>query len=294
MTPEEQAAHDAAEDQQLKDLATQIAAMTQLGFDPMTIRKAIIASVNDAATPPTVSLNISGDTETLVTEVRILNNYTPLVDQTVLLAKQGTEIFLLGSIASVDPRSAAESTASDNGWVAATLSAGTGGSGDNAVRYRRIMDHGSWKMQWRGEWNPAGNLSMITAGNALDPDFRPAGRRGLPAARDAVGSTTCRMEFSPDGTVRYYSASPAINTTGDLGGGTGSNGGFDYGGHSHGISDTYGAAGEFVQSDGTSVNGAFSVGSHSHGIDTGSHNHGGSTVVTAPTWISLNGLEYFL
>lgn len=292
MTPEEQAAHDAAEDQQLRDLAAQIAAMTQLGFDPMTIRKATIAAVSDDVTPPTVSLNISGDVETLVSEVRLLNNYTPLVGQTVLMAKQGTEIFILGSIASVNPKSASAGVG-DAGWITADLSAGSSGSGDNTVRYRRILDNGTWKMQWRGEWNPGGNLTMISAGG-LEADFRPGGRRALATGREASGHATCRMEFSPDGTVRYYEAAPGINTTGDLGGGTSSNGSFSVGTHNHGFTDYYNTTAQSSLANATGYSGSFSIGSHSHSLDTGSHNHGGSTTVAAPGWISLNGLEYFL
>lgn len=293
MTPEEMAAHEASQEQQLRDLATQLAAMTKLGFDPMTIRKAIITSVSDATSPPTVSLNISGDSTTLVSEVRMLNNYTPLVGQTVLMAKQGTEIFLLGSIASVNPTAASASSDTSNGWRTAALSAGSHGSGDNTVRYRRIMDHGSWKMQWRGEWLPGGNLTMLNAG-VLDPDFRPGGRRAPATGREASGHATCRMEFSSDGTVRYYEAAPGINTTGDLGGGTSSNGSFSIGTHNHGFTDYYNTTAQSSLANATGYSGSFSVGSHSHSLDTGSHNHGGSTTVAAPGWISLNGLEYFL
>lgn len=294
MTPEEQVAHDAEVEKQLRDLATQIADMTKLGFDPMTIRKGIIASVSDATSPPTVSLNISGDVGTLVSEVRLLNNYTPLVGQTVLLAKQGTEIFLLGSIASDNPHVAAQSSESGNGWTTLSPSNGSSGSGDNAIRYRRVMDHGSWKMQWRGEWNPAGSSTMIASGQALDTDYRPGGRRALAAARDASGATTLRMEFSSDGTVTMWQSAPTINNTGDIGTSTGSAGSFSIGSHSHGYDDNYGANGEFISSDGTYSAGGFSVGSHTHAGYTVTHNHGGTTQIAAPSWISLNGLEYFL
>ena len=100
MTPEEQAALDAAQEKQIRELASQITQMAKLGFDPMTVRKGVVAAVADTTTPPTVSINISGDTTTLVSQVRTLNNYTPVVGQTVLIGKQGTEIFLLGAISS--------------------------------------------------------------------------------------------------------------------------------------------------------------------------------------------------
>lgn len=283
MTPEEEAAHEAQVDQQLRDLATQIARMTKLGFDPMTIRKGIIAAVNESS-PPTVSINLSGDTQTLVSEVRTLNNYTPLVGQTVLVAKQGTEIFLLGSIASATPRAAAGSAVDTNGWIKATLTNGSHGGNDNDVYYRRILDHGSWKVQWRGVWNPSGNSFMIDAANALDENYRPTSYRSIACARDVTSSTdrlaTLRMDFAADGTVRYYSAAPALDINSSSPG-TSSNGS-----HAHGYFDDWDGVGS-GSSDVTNTDG-----SHSHTVN--SHFHGGTISVAAPSWISLNGVEYYL
>jgi hypothetical protein len=283
VTPEEAAAHEAQVDQQLRDLATQIAQQAKLGFDPTTIRKGIITGVSEGP-PPTVSINLSGDTGTLISEVATLNNYTPLVGQTVLVAKQGTEIFLLGSIAAVVPRSVSGSSSSTDGWVKATLTNGTHGGNDNDVYYRRIMDNGSWKMQWRGVWNPGGQTFMINTADALDTDYRPTSYRALAAARDVTSSTdrlaTVRMDFAADGTIRYYSAAPALDIN------PSSPGTSDNGSHAHGYFDDWDGVGS--GSNDTTNSG----GSHSHTVD--SHYHGGSISVAAPTWISLNGLEYFL
>jgi len=276
MTPEEAAAVEAAQERQLRDLATQIASMTKLGFDPLTIRKGMIAAVTDFADPPTVAINISGDTETTVSEVRVLNNYTPLVGQTVLIAKQGTEIFLLGSIASVNPRTLAASSEEANGWIKATLAAGSHGGGEGDVYYRRVMDHGSWKMQWRGQWNVSGT-TMISSGG-LDPNYRPAANRAVAAARNINGADTCQVIFATTGAVTISStssATPSLNISGSalsVGGSTDvrlsgyqSAAGSDLG-HSHAWSDT-----------------------------TTAHTHSGSSIsIASPTWVSLNGVEYFL
>jgi hypothetical protein len=146
------------------------------------------------------------------------------------------------------------------------------------------LDHGSWKMQWRGVWNVSGT-AMLDAGT-LDPDYRPAAFRPIIVTRNSDGSVYLRMDFNSDGGVNYVAGTPRINTTGDLGGSTTfvdpidstttslsgylSQNGSDLG-HSHGV-----------------------VGGHSHGIDTGSHSHGGFVDIGNPTWISLNGVEYFL
>lgn len=278
MTPEEQAAADAEQIKQLRDLAAEMVRLSKLGFDPLTVRKGIIAAVADTTTPPTVSINISGDETTLVSQVRTLNNYTPVVGQTVLIGKQGTEIFLLGAISAANPTSVNNTT--DNGWIRADLDNGShGGNSNGDVYYRRVMDHGSWKMQWRGGWAPGGATTMITG---LDPDYRPTSLRSLLCARALTGSVAAQLDFKSDGSVVLTGGSTTVTSaTVSLGGSTDGDGD-----HSHGISDTYGASGEFVQSDGTSTNGY-----HSHSwSDSASHTH----TPSAPAWISLNGLEYFL
>lgn len=285
MTPEEQAALDASQEKQLRDLATQITQMAKLGFDPMTIRKGIIGAVSDTTSPPTVSLNISGDTDTLVAQVRTLNNYTPLTGQTVLLAKQGTEIFILGAIAATSPMNVGGDSIPDNGWRQSPLTAGShGGNGNGDVYYRRVLDHGSWKMQWRGGWNVSGT-TMIGSGEALDTDFRPSSKRSVLAARSATSSNVVQFDFMTDGTVVLVGGTTAPSSVSSAPGGTTdsvdpidstttalsgylSQGGSDLG-HSHGV-----------------------VGSHYHDIFVDSHSH--SIAVAAPTWVSLNGLEYFL
>jgi hypothetical protein len=281
VTPEEQAAMDAAQEKQIRELAAQITQMSKLGFDPLTIRKGIIASVNDATTPPTVSINISGDTSTLVAQVRTLNNYTPLVNQTVLVAKQGTEIFLLGSIASINPSGVALGQEASNGWQKATLTNGShNGNGNGDVFYRRVMDHGSWKMQWRGGWSPAGATVMIDTADALDPDYRPASSRSLLVARNQTASNVAKLDFLSTGLVNLVGGTTAPTGSASI----------DSSDHSHG-GGTGGALSGYNSQAGTDLG-------HSHSISTSSHNHGGtanlSITVAAPTWISLNGIEYFL
>jgi hypothetical protein len=283
VTPEEQAAFDAAQDKQIRDLAAQIAQMSKLGFDPTTIRKAIVGAVSDSVSPPTVSLNISGDTDTLVTQVRTLNNFTPLVGQTVLLAKQGTEIFILGAISATNPYAVGGAGVTDNGWRRATITNGShGGNSNGDIYYRRILDHGSWKVQWRGGWVPGGSTVLIGSADALDTDFRPSSKRSVLAAREIqTGQIAVQFDFQTDGTVNLVGGTiatgasapggyteiidPVDSTTSALDGYT-SGGGSDLG-HSHGV-----------------------VGGHWHDVFVNSHTHN----ATAPSWISLNGVEYFL
>lgn len=277
MTPEEQAQSDIAQEKQIRELAAQIGQMSKLPYTPDTIRKGVIASVNHATTPPTVSINISGDTTTLVGEVRTLDNYSPVVNQTVLVMKQGSEIFILGAIAASPAAGAPVGQEATTGWIKATLSNGTHGGTGSDVYYRRILDHGSWKVQWRGVWNTSGSVNMISSGDALGDEYQPSNYRAIACARENDGSVTSRMDFNADGTVTLHVESP--NTFSASGSTT-----FD-GSHGHDFNDIYGATGEFA-----TANGTFSSGSHNHGVS--SHSHG--VDVDHPNWVSLNGVEYFL
>lgn len=213
MTPEEMAAARAARDKEDRDLAAQITQMTKLGYDPMTVRKGIITAVADSSTPPTVSLNIGGDTTTLISGVRILNDCTPFVGQTILVGKQGTEIFMIGAIASVSPY--ATGPLSGNGWVKATLSNGThNGNSEGDVYYRRVLVHGSWKMEWRGGWAPGGQNGMISAGAALTATYRPTGKRTVTVARETQSdAVTAQFDFQTDGTVNLVGATTSTAST---------------------------------------------------------------------------------
>lgn len=284
MTPEEEAAHNAEVEKQVRDLATQIAAMTKLGFDPMTIRKCIISAIDDTASPPTVSLNLSGDTDTLVTAVRTLNNYTPIVNQTALLAKQGTEIFLLGAIAATTP--AGTLTQSDNGWIKATLTAGShNGNSNGDVYYRRVMDHGAWKMQWRGAWINSGT-KLVTA---LDPDYRPTSKRSVLCAREtATGAVAAQFDFQTSGDVDLVGKNiTSLSTSGQQSSSASPQTGDPF-------NDPLALSGNVYNNPGGSGSHDHTIG-HWHTVDGHTHGNGAHThPVNDPTWISLNGVEYFL
>jgi hypothetical protein len=216
-TPEEQAAaHQAEVDAQLAELAATMKKMAEdAAKGGFAIRKGVITDVSDATTPPTVSMTISGD-ETVITDVRMMNNYSPQVGQTVLVAKQGAEVFAFGAISATNPR--LSTTESDNGWKLATLANGThDGNSNGSIYYRRVLDHGAWKMQWRGGWAPGGATVMVLG---LDPDYRPASKRTMTVSRDfSTGATAAQIDFDQNGnaTLVGITAAPAATTaTGTL------------------------------------------------------------------------------
>jgi hypothetical protein len=282
VTPEELAIQEAEVQAQLAELSKAMQKMARDaaagGFE---IRKGEIAAISDTTSPPTCSINISGDTATLINGVAIMQSYAPQIGQTCLVAKQGADVFLLGAISATSPFGVSTTS---NGWQQATLTNGShGGNSNGNIYYRRINDHGSWKMQWRGGWTVSG-VMMIDTANALDSDFRPGSKRSLLTARQIqTGATAAQFDFHSDGRVELVGG----ETVPTISGSTGSGGSFSVGSHSHGFYDTYGASGEFFATDSTFSDGSFSVGSHTHSVSAVND-------VNAPSWVSLNGLEYFL
>lgn len=275
---ETRAINDAQIVQEVRALASEIQKSSELGFDPATAVKGIVTAFDFQGSPPTITVNIGGDASVEVADVRIINTYSPEIGHTVLLIKQGSQIFALGHLADL---AATTTSSGSGGWVQATLSNGSHGGNENGdIYYRRILDHGSWKIQWRGGWTVSGT-AMIATAQALAEEFRPTSRRSLLAARQAVGSVATRLDFNTDGTVTLVgdtTAPASATTSGDVlpgGGGYGtdvrlsgylSQAGSDLG-HSHIVNNN-----------------------HDHGFSGGSHTH----AVAAPTWVSLNGLEYFI
>lgn len=139
--------------------------------------------------------------------------------------------------------------------------------------YRRVMDNGCWKVQWKGAINYGGSTSVLSAG--LGGDFRPAAKVSMISSRTASSSNVVGIDFDTDGTVSIVGPTVAPSE--------GSAGGISVGDHQHTYTDYYGASGEFSLSNATSANGSFSTGGHQHGV-----------TVAAPTWVGFNGIEYFL
>ncbi|QES45277.1 hypothetical protein DEJ49_33605 [Streptomyces venezuelae] len=262
VTPEEAAAQDAAAQaeaaaaaqlQAIRELAAEIAKQTLLDFDPATIRKGTVTAIADTASPPTLSVQISGDTTTTIDGIRSIESYVPVVGDTALIIKQGTDLVALGKIA------AAYSATS---WTVVTLGAGWthNGNGGGQVRYRRIWDNGSPKMQWRGV--AARSSGTVAVSTPLATGYRPLARVPVDAGRsEAGGATTVKLHFETDGTVVMVGGT-TVPTAEAASGNTGSESS-----HSHGMENNVHDHGGGVSSEG----------SHTHGIANNDHNHGGST-----------------
>lgn len=285
-TPEESKAIQAARElEELRALAKELFQSGQLGFDPSTLIKGTVKAFDFSGSPPTLTITIGGDTTTEVSDVRLMNNYSPEVGHTVLIAKQGAQIVVLGHIAEL---SAYTVNNEAGGWQRAELSFGAHGGGDNGdLYYRRILDHGSWKVQWRGGWTTNGQLTVIASNGLEGEAYRPSSKRTCLAARSSNGAAACHITFDDGGNV-YLEAPDArgnfATVSGDVG--TGGSGGFTGAGGTSGFVGTGGADPHTHSGDNHVHSGA----SHDHSFSGGAHIHS----VNYPTWVSFNGVEYFL
>ncbi|WP_158708810.1 hypothetical protein [Streptomyces sp. NRRL S-920] len=309
----------------IRELAAEIAKQTLLAFDPATLRKGTVSSIASAAAPPTLGVQISGDT-TEIPGVRYIDSYAPEVGDTVLIIKQGTDLVALGEIAG---------QFSESGWTTVPLAAGFthNGNSNGNVEVRRIWDHGSWKVQFKGAANRSSGTVVCTD---LGEKYRPTARRSLLVTRTANGgSNVVKVDIETSGSVTMVGGTTAPNggdtstssehthqiaNSDHFHGDTSSEGSHTHGiannDHNHG-GDT-GTTSSHKHSIPTTTHkhgnpadgepgGTTSVNDHAHSIPTSSHTHGtngaladGShdhtftPVVEDPAWISFNQLEYFL
>ena len=326
VVPEEAAAQGEQQDAEaaaaaqlnaIRELATEIAKQAVLDFDPATIRKGTVTAIAAGAAPPTLSVQISGDTTATIAGVRYIDSYAPEAGDVVLIIKQGTDLVAIGEIAG---------QFSESDWTDASLAAGfshNGNSGGN-LRYRRIWDHGSWKIQWKGVVGRSSGTVVCT----LPAGYRPANLRPTITARTAVGGANdVKIDFAVDGTVNLV----GMGTTANAVSGHTHGVNIDDNGHDHEVPGGYHA--HAVHIDDNAHTHSIPDSTHTHGTQTAStHTHGGTngtavtidgatedagpvdgTTLTAvtidgdtdsggghshdvddPVWVSFNGIEYFL
>jgi len=254
-SPDEIAAQAALNDQ-IRNLAAEIAKQTLLEFDPATYRKGAVISIQSAAAPPTLTVTISGDTLE-IPGVRYYDHYSPAVGDVVHILKQGTDITAVGKIAE---------QYSATGWTLASLNAGfthNGNSGGN-VEFRKVWEGGSSKVEFRGVAGRSSGTNLF----ALPTGYQPGALRPLLARRnDSGGSVSVGLDFGTNvtmvgGTTGSHSHSVDVTDNAHT---------HDINNHAHGVSIT--------DNDHT-----HDVNNHRHGVNItdNAHNHsgGGLTAVT--------------
>lgn len=286
-------------DDEIRQLAAALAPPVE---EALSARKAVIEAValGNSSTAPTVQVTLGGVS---ISSIRVAASYTPTVGDTALLLKQGNEFFAAFKIQDVGT---AVASSLGGGFIKPTLNSGHAhnGNSNGDLMYRRVLDNGAWKIQWQGGISLGGSDTILSAGNALASEYRPLSRRSLVISREVAGAVAIFVDFNTDGTVAVVgategpsgstgSASPGTNTQGPFavdhshGGSTGQAG--DSHAHSHGGAVPLTSFGETHGHSIPSSN--FDIGSHSHTVNSHTHTMGS---VTRPTFISFNGVEYFL
>ncbi|MGW6255406.1 hypothetical protein [Streptomyces sp. NPDC055085] len=232
-----------------------------------------IAAINTGL-PATVDLYLNGDASQVIPAVPMIDSFNPVVGAKVNCAVVDGRPFVVCHL----------SENANTGWQ--TLSLGSGfshdGNSQGNVQYRRILDNGSWKMQWQGGLGITGSPTNVE-NTPLSSIYRPAKKRSIPLARDVFNGSTMvsQIDFQTDGTLDLITinqvgqanagndttgASPNTNSVDPIDSTTTDSG------HSHGVTGSH----------------SHTVDNHWHNIQT--HTHG----VLYPTWITLHGVEYFL
>ena len=254
---------------------------------PVTMTKGLVQAYSIGGQPPTLSIYLSGDTSTLIQGVRFIDSYSPAIGDVVQVIKQGPMLLVLGQIAGGANHAA-------NGWVTPLLSSGCSVHPSDPPYYRLILDNGSKKVQLRGQILLTGTPGTLWQ---MPVDLRPAFDLGhLTAARDPAGGATTMLIWPRGNDSGQSGANVGYlmlqnHTTGVTG--VSSSGGSTTGvtdhNHTHRSSDFNGNVQVYSDMWTTQIN----SGATSHSHSTPNHTHT-MTSVTAPGWVSLNGIEYFI
>jgi hypothetical protein len=243
---------------EVRDLATALAVPSG---PTVSVTKGVVTAFNLASSPPALSLQLNGDTSTTIANVRFIDSYSPTVSDTVLVLKQGSDIFALGQINDANEGNSA------NGWVTPTL--GSSFSHDAAfmgnLQYRVVVDNGDRKLQFKGSVNVLNSSS----GTLFTLPFGLGVNRNVPIVRDGVGSNIVVLQVNASGAVSFNGGTTAPASTSTPTG-----------------TDTAPSHNHTIPLGGVTGNG----GSHFHNVNSHSH----TNVVAYPTWLSLNGVEVFL
>lgn len=239
--------------------------------------KGIVTAISVAVTPPTCSIQLSGDTTTTIAGVRFVDSYWPVVGDVVQIIKQSSTLLIIGQV------SVWGATPADQGWVSPTPATNWALDAIDPLRYRVIQDHGTRKVQLRGaltrsSGTPTTLWTMPTEARPvvnLKPVLISRGWGG--------GAVSAQMQINSSGTMVLdgYTAGVASVDANTGNSSPGTNNSTDHR-HFHG-----GAFNPDVN-DFTDYNGV-----HSHTVNSHSHTVT-STAVSHPDWLGFNGIEYFL
>lgn len=150
----------------------------------------LVKGVVTAYTYPYITVQVDGDTQTSIANVRHLEAYSPVVGDTCTMLKQGSDLLAIGRVNTTTASPAV------NGWVQPTLNTGFVHSAD-PIRYRLVNDNGDKALQIRGSCTMTG--SVVYTANAATVFTLPTGYRvsqncSIIIPRDS-GGTCLKVNF---------------------------------------------------------------------------------------------------
>lgn len=249
--------------QQINSLASALNT-TDSGYATSSSRKAVVTAVDYSTTPPTATINISGDT-TDIPGILMTDSVAPMVGDTVNVLVQGPSYLIVSR------------TATDGGWLTPGLQTGftTNGDSQGNLQYRMIRDNGSLKMQWQGAVAVSGASTLVVSG--LATTYHPSSQRKLIVPRgmgNGNGMLGIQVVFTTGGAVSIAGGTYTMTETA--------------GGHTHALGTSDGQLFGYLSQAGSDLG-------HYHGLGTsGSGADAVTFVVPLPDWVSFNGVEYFL
>ncbi|AEV52077.1 hypothetical protein [Rhodococcus phage REQ1] len=287
MTPAQQtAAAIAAQAQQRQQISSLADALTPPTQISALVSKATIVSV-EWGYPPTVTIQLGGDTTASIAAVRFLDSYVPTAGDTVIVVKQGSELFVLGQMMD-------NLAAGANGWQAPTLTTTWNANPTfMPILYRMVYDNGARKIQFQGRvWRNGSNTGTTLF--TLPADYRPGVQRAFAVTRENLtgGANALQLQANTDGTVTI--SGHQLETVGMTSSGGGTTGTTDTN-HKHKTSDIGNPGDPVLVGWWTDwvVQSAVGTNGVSHNHSTPNHTHT-MTNASFPGWISLDGVEFFL
>lgn len=271
-------------------LIDQLRAMTASGVTA-SLSQGVVVATSPASSPPTATITLSGSS-VQIAGIRFLSSYTPVVNDTVQVLKQGGSLLILGHTADLGT-----ATATTGGWSTPSLSSGftTNGNSNGAVKYRKVMDNGLWKVQLIGAVARSSGTTIMAAGQLP----APSSKRSLLVPRDVQGgSNVAQVDIGTDGSMTLIGSTTAPSGGGSIDLGTS---GTESANHTHFLGDSDTQLSGYDSQAGSDLGHAHGLGtsttevyaSNTHTHDLGSATAPASTV-TAPTWVGFNNVEYFL
>jgi hypothetical protein len=177
-------------DDQVRELVTELTSSLSDPVSRVTLVKGTVTAWDATGTPPSVTINLSGDT-TDIPGVRYQGGYSPVVGDTVDIMKQGTALMVIG-------RKHDGGTDAENGWINPVAS----------IWYRRIVSNGSLKLEFKGSGFASGTALFTLP--ATPVNYRPSAQRVLTVAFGTNAAS--RLIFNTNGTVVLQQALAITDT----------------------------------------------------------------------------------